>query len=150
MRVLVQRVSSAGVVANGEDRGAIGRGFVLLVGIEAGDERADVDWLAAKMLSLRIFNDADGKMNLDLAAVHGRLLIVSQFTLHAAYAKGARPSYIRAARPEGAVPLYDYFVERAAALSGHTPVTGIFGADMQISLVADGPVTIMLDSKARE
>lgn len=150
MRVLLQRVLQASVTIEGETVSAIGPGLLLLLGVETADEASDADWLSAKICSLRIFNDEAGKMNLDLAAVGGDLLVVSQFTLHAAYQKGARPSYIRAARPEQAEPLYRHFIQKLQNLSGRPVLTGVFGADMKVALVNDGPVTILLDSRARE
>jgi D-tyrosyl-tRNA(Tyr) deacylase len=121
---------------------------VVLLGIEHTDSQEDVDYLVAKLLNLRIFNDAEGKMNLSLQEVHGELLVVSQFTLHASTKKGNRPSYIRAARPEHAVPLYESFIKSCQILL--PTKTGVFGADMKISIVNDGPVTICMDSKEKE
>lgn len=130
--------------------GRIGRGLLVLVGVETGDTPADVDWLAEKVVGLRIFTDADGKMNLGLQEVGGELLVVSQFTLHASTKKGNRPSFIRAARPDEAVPLYEAFLTRLEAAVGRPVPRGVFAADMQVRLVNDGPVTIVIDSRHRE
>lgn len=144
MRVLVQRVSEASVTIDGAVRGAIGRGFLLLVGFTTGDTAAVVEWMADKVQGIRLFSDADGKMNLDLDAAGGRLLVVSQFTLYGDATKGRRPSFIDAAPPAVAIPLYDGFI--AALRARNLKVeTGAFGADMQVALVNDGPVTLMLE-----
>ncbi|GCD78972.1 D-aminoacyl-tRNA deacylase [Schleiferia thermophila] len=150
MRVVIQRVRRAKVTANGKVTGAIGLGLVVLVGIGHDDGKEDADWLAGKICQLRIFNDAQGKMNLSLAEVGGELLVVSQFTLHASTRKGNRPSYVAAARPEVAIPLYEYFVEALGKMTGKKVHTGVFGAMMEVELVNDGPVTIWMDSKNRE
>lgn len=150
MRALVQRVSEASVQIDGAPHAHIGKGMLVLLGIEVGDEEADLEWLAGKLIRLRIFPDVDGVMNLDVTQVHGEVLLVSQFTLHASTAKGNRPSYIRAARPEEAVPLYLRAKQRIGELLGRPVRTGEFGADMQVHLVNDGPVTIMIDSRNRE
>mgnify|MGYP001816222937 CR=1 FL=1 len=150
MRALIQRVSQAEVAIGGEVRGEIGRGFVVLLGIEEADGPEDVEWLAGKVAKMRVFSDDEGNMNLALGEVGGRLLVVSQFTLHASTKKGNRPSFIRAARPERAIPLYESFVERLHQLTGHAVATGEFGAEMQVTLTNDGPVTIWIDSKNRE
>ncbi|MEM9480375.1 MAG: D-aminoacyl-tRNA deacylase [Verrucomicrobiota bacterium] len=150
MRVLIQRVSEASVSIEGTVSGAIERGFLVLLGIEDADEEEDAAWLAGKVAKMRVFADAEGHMNLSLGEVGGGLLVVSQFTLHASTKKGNRPSFIRAARPEKAVPLYEHFVSKLEAETGTKVETGEFGADMQVSLVNDGPVTIWMDSKARE
>jgi D-tyrosyl-tRNA(Tyr) deacylase len=150
MRALIQRVSQASVTIEGSVSAAIGRGFLVLLGIEEADTAQDGEWLAGKIAKLRVFSDADGKMNADLAEVQGRVLVVSQFTLHATTKKGNRPSFIRAARPEQAVPLYDTFISQLEAALGATVERGTFGADMQVALVNDGPVTIWIDTKARE
>ncbi len=147
---MIQRVSKASVTIEGMVHGAIGRGLVLLVGIEEDDDITDVQWLCSKIVQLRIFNDADGKMNLSMADAGGDFLVVSQFTLHASYKKGNRPSFIRAARPEKAIPLYEAFIRELHRLSGRKAETGIFGAMMEVSLVNDGPVTLLFDSKNRE
>ena len=150
MRIVIQRVSEASVTIAGKVNGAIGKGFVLLLGIEAGDTETDADWLCSKIINLRIFSDEAGLMNLDIKTVSGDILLVSQFTLHASYQKGNRPSFIRAARPAEAMPLYEYCIRRLSALLGKPVATGIFGADMQVALVNDGPVTIVMDSRSRE
>ena len=150
MRVVIQRVSEASVRIGEQVTGKIDGGLLILLGIEESDGREDVEWLVKKILQLRIFSDSQGIMNLSVQDVAGGLLVVSQFTLHASTKKGNRPSYIRAARPETAVPLYELFIEQLAAGSGTTVQTGKFGALMQVSLINDGPVTILIDSKDRE
>ena len=150
MRIVLQRVSKASLEIRMEVHCSIGKGFVLLLGIEEADDTSDADYLASKVNGMRIFSDEQGKMNLSHAEAGGEFMVVSQFTLHAQTAKGNRPSFIRAARPEKAVPLYGYFVERLAELSGKEIKTGVFGADMQVSLTNDGPVTIIMDSRNRE
>lgn len=147
MRVLLQRVSEASVRIDGRIVGAINRGFVLLVGFTRGDTPSDVAWLADKVVGLRVFNDAEGKMNLDLAAVDGAVLVVSQFTLYGDAGRGRRPSFIDAAPPDVAIPLYQRFLD-ALRQAGLTVASGEFGADMQVSLVNDGPVTLMLERHA--
>jgi len=150
VRALIQRVSQASVTIDQTQAAAIGIGLVVLVGIEDSDDTDDIDWLAGKIARLRIFNDANGVMNLSIQEIRGELLVVSQFTLHASTKKGNRPSYIRAARPEIAIPVYEKFL---AALERDTtlPVkSGKFGADMKVALINDGPVTIWLDTKNRE
>ncbi|MEM0895989.1 MAG: D-aminoacyl-tRNA deacylase [Verrucomicrobiota bacterium] len=150
MRAVIQRVSEASVSIGGEEHGSIAHGFVILLGIEESDEEDDALWLAGKVAKMRVFADEEGHMNLSLGEVDGRVLVVSQFTLHAATKKGNRPSFIRAARPEKAIPLYERFIVLLGAETGNKVETGQFGADMQVSLVNDGPVTIWMDSKARE
>ncbi len=150
MRVLLQRVREASVTIEGREKSRIGRGFLLLLGIEREDEAADVAWLVGKVLSLRVFEDADGKMNLSLPEVGGEALVVSQFTLHARVKNGTRPSFERAARPEQAVPLYEHFLDTIAAEMGALVASGEFGAKMQVALINDGPVTLWLDSRNRE
>ncbi len=147
MRVVLQRVSRASVTIEGRVAGAIGPGFCLLVGFTHGDTSAQVDWMAEKIGGLRLFSDADGKMNLGLAEVGGAILIVSQFTLYGDAAKGRRPSFIDAARPETAIPLYEAFVA-ALRSRGFDVATGEFGAMMQVELVNDGPVTLILERTA--
>ena len=150
MRVVIQRVLEASVSISGTETAAIGPGLLVLLGIGCEDGAEDIDWLVKKIAGLRIFDDADGVMNVDVRAAGGDVLVVSQFTLLASTKKGNRPAYIRAARPEIAIPLYERF---CAALSGvlDKPVpTGTFGADMQVSLVNDGPVTICIDTKNKE
>ncbi len=144
MRVILQRVSSASVTIDGTLRGRIGRGFCVLVGFTHADTAAEVGWMAEKVAGLRLFSDAEGKMNLALAEVQGRVLVVSQFTLYGDAEKGRRPSFIAAARPEVAIPLYQQFVAQLQA-RGLGVETGEFGADMQVELVNDGPVTLMLE-----
>ena len=150
MRAIIQRVSEASVTIEGQTKGAIKRGLLVLLGIEPEDDQTDIDWLAKKIVQLRIFSDAEGLMNLDLKDVEGELLVISQFTLHAKTKKGNRPSYIRAARPEVAIPLYESFVKTIEVLAGKPVATGEFGADMQVALVNDGPVTLFIDTKNKE
>jgi D-tyrosyl-tRNA(Tyr) deacylase len=130
--------------------GAIGQGLLVLLGIELADSEEDVYWLVQKLIQMRIFSDAGGKMNYSLQDIDGGLLVVSQFTLHASTKKGNRPGFVAAARPEQAIPLYESFIEKATFLLGKKVETGIFGADMQVTLINDGPVTIIIDSKNRE
>lgn len=150
MRIVIQRVSSATVSISGDVHSCIGRGLMVLVGVETGDTIDDVEWLAAKTAGLRIFDDADGVMNLSAIDTGAEIMAVSQFTLTASTRKGNRPSYIRAARHETAVPLYKAYCDALERLTGRAPATGIFGADMQVALVNDGPVTIIIDSRLRE
>lgn len=150
MRVLIQRVAEAKVVIDGEIAGAIDRGLLILLGIEHEDEEMDADWLIKKISGLRIFADDEGKMNLAISDVNGSFLVVSQFTLHASTKKGNRPSYIKAARPEKAIPLYEYFKAELAKESALKVASGEFGADMKVHLINDGPVTIWMDSKNKE
>lgn len=150
MRLLIQRVREASVTIEGEVRSKIGQGLLVLVGIEEADGDEDIEWLAGKLLRLRIFDDEQGVMNLDVQQVGGELLIVSQFTLFASTRKGNRPSYIRSAGEAISRPLYDRFVRRVEELAGRKVGTGEFGADMQVALVNDGPVTIWIDSRNRE
>jgi D-tyrosyl-tRNA(Tyr) deacylase len=150
MRVVVQRVSEAAVAIDGREVGRIGTGLAVLVGVEKGDTPADAAWLAAKLASLRIFPDEAGKMNRSVVDIDGGLLVVSQFTLHAATAKGNRPGFTRAARPDEAIPLYEAFLADLERETGRRPARGVFAADMQVSLVNQGPVTILIDSRNRE
>lgn len=150
MRAVVQRVSSASVTIEGGEHAAIGRGLLVLLGIEHADAEADADWLCGKIARMRLFPDAGGVMNHDLSQAGGDILLISQFTLHASTAKGNRPSYIRAARPEQAVPLYERCIALLGELLGRPVRSGVFGADMKVALVNDGPVTIVIDSRARE
>jgi D-tyrosyl-tRNA(Tyr) deacylase len=150
MRIVLQRVSEASVKIEGEIHGGIGAGLLLLLGIETEDSSEDIDWLLNKILQMRIFSDTGGKMNESLLDQQGELLIISQFTLHASTKKGKRPSFIKSARPEIAIPLYEEFIAKAKIETSEKVQTGIFGADMKVSLVNDGPVTICLDSKNRE
>lgn len=150
MRAVVQRVTEAAVHIGGAEHARIGRGLLVLLGVEVGDKEEELEWLCGKVARLRIFADGDGQMNLDVNEVHGELLLVSQFTLQAGTRKGNRPSYIRAARPEEAVPLYLRAKQRFSELvHGHVR-SGEFGADMQVELVNDGPVTIIIDSRLKE
>lgn len=149
MIAVIQRVSQASVTIESQVKGQIETGFLVLLGITHDDTNEDVDWLSRKMVGLRVFSDADGKMNLDLAAVGGNILLISQFTLHASTKKGNRPSFIEAARPEVAIPLYEAMITQLSAELGRPIQTGEFGADMQVSLLNDGPVTIIIDSKNR-
>jgi len=150
MRVVIQRVKSSSVTISGEIRSAIGRGLLVLVGIEDADTLEDASWLASRLVNLRLFDDRDGVMNLSALETGSEIMIVSQFTLHASTRKGNRPSYIRAARPEKAIPLYEYFIARTEELLGRIVSTGIFGAMMEVDLINDGPVTIFIDSRNRE
>ena len=150
MRVLIQRVAEAKVVIDGEISDAIDRGLLILLGIEHEDEEMDADWLIKKISGLRIFADDEGKMNLAISDVNGSFLVVSQFTLHASTKKGNRPSYIKAARPEKAILLYEYFKAELAKESALKVASGEFGADMKVHLINDGPVTIWMDSKNKE
>lgn len=144
---VIQRVSTASVEIGGKMRGKIDTGLLVLLGIEEADTDADIDWLANKIVNLRIFNDTSGVMNVSLRETGGNILLISQFTLHASIKKGNRPSYIKAARPEIAIPLYDKFIHVLAAALGKPVETGEFGADMKVSLINDGPVTIIADTK---
>jgi D-tyrosyl-tRNA(Tyr) deacylase len=150
MRALIQRVSTAEVHIEGEPAARIGAGLLVLLGIEEADQEEDIEWLAGKLARLRIFSDAEGKMNASVTEIGGDALVVSQFTLHASTRKGNRPSFIRAARPEVAIPLYEKFLARLEGEMGRPVARGVFGADMKVSLVNDGPVTIWMDTKARE
>jgi D-tyrosyl-tRNA(Tyr) deacylase len=150
MRVVIQRVSKASVSIDGKLVSSIGGGALVLVGIEEADNETDVEWLSAKITQLRIFDDANGVMNLSALDTDGEIMVVSQFTLHAKTKKGARPSYIRAARPEKAIPLYDLFVKRLSELNKKPVATGEFGAMMKVELINDGPVTIIIDTKEKE
>lgn len=150
MRVVIQRVTQASVTVEKEIVGQINQGLLVLLGIETEDGIGDVDWLLNKTLNLRIFNDENGVMNKSLLETGGELLVISQFTLMAATKKGNRPSYIRAAKHEHAIPLYEAFCQKAKARMGKNVTTGIFGADMKVALLNDGPVTIQIDSKNKE
>ena len=147
MRVVIQRAEEASVDANNKLAGSIGKGLMILLGIEEEDTLEDADYLIKKIPSLRIFDDEDGVMNLSVKDIQGEVLLVSQFTLHAITRKGNRPSYIRAARPEKAIPLYEYVVNNISVELGKEVKTGIFGAEMKVRLVNDGPVTIIIDTK---
>jgi D-tyrosyl-tRNA(Tyr) deacylase len=148
MKALIQRVSSASVVVEGNRVAEIKAGLLVLLGVTDADTSKEAAWLASKVVNMRIFNDAEGKMNLSLLDVGGEALVVSQFTLYADARKGNRPSYIQAARPEKAKPLYEAFVAEMEKLLGKPVPTGVFGADMKVSLVNDGPVTILLETMA--
>ncbi|HIG29412.1 MAG TPA: D-tyrosyl-tRNA(Tyr) deacylase [Verrucomicrobiales bacterium] len=150
MRVVVQRVSEASVRINGEVRGEIGLGFMILLGIEYGDDSQDVEWLCRKITNLRVFGDDQGLMNRSIKDVSGNSLVISQFTLHASTKKGNRPSFIRAAKPEHAIPLYEIFLEQLSEMIGCPVEKGEFGADMKVALINDGPVTLIIDSRNRE
>lgn len=150
MRIVIQRVARASVAIGGELHSSIGEGMMILLGIEHGDTSEDVGWLVKKASQLRIFDDRQGVMNLDIRQTGGEILVVSQFTLHASTRKGNRPSYIRAAGEDTAVPLYRSFVSELEAAIGKKIATGEFGADMKVELVNDGPVTIIIDSRIRE
>lgn len=150
MRSVVQRVSSASVTIAGQTRSSIQTGLLVLLGIEEADTAEDVEWLSGKIARLRVFPDVEGVMNRSVQETGGEILVVSQFTLHASTKKGNRPSYIRAARPDVAVPLYEAFVRKLSEALGKPVHTGEFGADMKVALVNDGPVTLLLDTKAKE
>jgi D-aminoacyl-tRNA deacylase len=149
MKAVIQRVSSASVEINGKIKSGIDSGLLILIGIEETDEEEDARWLAGKIPKLRIFNDQNGQMNLSGSDTGGSYLVISQFTLLADSQKGNRPSYIKAARPEKAIPLYEKFIELIEKETGKKIMTGEFGADMKVSLVNDGPVTIIMDSKVK-
>ena len=149
MIAILQRVSEASVKIDEQIKGEIGVGFMVLLGITHTDTQEDVEWLTKKIVGMRIFSDKEGKMNLDLESVNGNILLISQFTLHASTKKGNRPSFIEAARPEIAIQLYEKMIVQLENLLGKTIQTGEFGADMKVSLVNDGPVTIVIDSKNR-
>ena len=150
MRVVIQRVTEAKVVIEGNVNGEIGEGFMILVGIEEADGAEDIAWLTKKIVNLRVFDDENGVMNRSIMDAGGDILLISQFTLHAMTAKGNRPSYIRAAKPDISIPLYEAFIKSLEEAMGKKIATGIFGADMKVSLTNNGPVTILLDSKNRE
>jgi len=150
MRAILQRVTEASCVVDGKTTGQIETGFLVLLGIENADTIEDLDWLAQKIVNMRVFSDEDGLMNKSLADVNGNILLVSQFTLFASTKKGNRPGFTRAARPDVAVPLYEQMIEKLSSLLGKKVETGIFGADMKISLLNDGPVTIIVDTKNKE
>jgi D-tyrosyl-tRNA(Tyr) deacylase len=150
MRVVIQRVKKASVTIDETVTSSIEKGLVVLVGIEENDSNQDVVWMAQKIATMRIFSDLEGKMNHDIRQAEGDLLVVSQFTLHAQTKKGNRPSFIRAARPEQAIPLYSYFIEQLHLLTDKKVQTGTFGAMMNVELINDGPVTIWMDTAAKE
>ncbi len=150
MRALVQRVSQASVTINGKVKSQIGNGLLVFIGIEESDSDEDIDWLTGKIVRLRIFDDEQGVMNRSVSEMHGDILLISQFTLHAKTKKGNRPSYIKAARPETAIPLYEKFIAKTENLLNKKIGTGVFGAEMKVALVNNGPVTIWIDTKNRE
>lgn len=150
MRSVIQRVLSSALTIEGQEYSRIGAGLLILLGIEDGDTTEDIEWLSSKISGLRIFNDSQGIMNLDIKDAKGEIMVVSQFTLHASTRKGNRPSYIRAARPETAKPAYEAFIRAVQLKLGCRVATGQFGAHMQIALVNDGPVTILIDTKNKE
>lgn len=150
MKAVIQRVSEASVKIEGEIKGQINSGLLVLLGIEEADNAEDIEWLSGKICRLRIFGDENGVMNLSVQECGGDILLISQFTLHASTKKGNRPSYIKAARPEVAIPLYEAFIKQLEKELNKPLQTGEFGADMKVSLINDGPVTIIIDSKAKE
>lgn len=150
MRVVIQRVSEASVKVDGIITGAIQKGLLVLMGVEDADTKEDIEWISSKIVNLRIFDDADGVMNLSVKDVDGKILLVSQFTLHAATKKGNRPSYIKASKPDIAIPIYEKLIQQLKNDLGKEIPTGIFGADMKVQLLNDGPVTIVMDSKNKE
>lgn len=150
MRAVIQRVSEASVTIDGQIKASIEKGLMVLLGIEASDSEEDIVWLTSKIASMRIFGDENGLMNCSVSEVNGSILLVSQFTLHASTKKGNRPSFIKAAVPNVAIPLYEAFIEKLTLAHGKAIQTGIFGADMKVQLINDGPVTIIIDSKNRE
>ena len=150
MRVVIQKVTEASVSIENQTVASIDKGLLVLVGIEDGDTNEDIAWLSSKIVNLRVFEDDNGVMNLSVKEVEGEVLIVSQFTLHASTKKGNRPSYIKAARPEVAIPIYEAFIKQVESLLGKRVPTGQFGAMMQVSLCNDGPVTILIDTKNKE
>ena len=150
MRAVIQRVTQSSVTIGGQVKGAIQQGLLVLVAVEDADTAEDIEWLSGKLVRLRIFNDEQSVMNRSVTEAGGDILVISQFTLFASTKKGNRPSYVRSARPEVAIPMYERFVARLGEQLGRPVQTGEFGADMQVTLVNDGPVTIVIDSKARE
>ena len=150
MRIVIQRVSRASVSISGKVKSSIGKGFLILVGVEESDTESDAEWLVRKVVGLRVFDDENGVMNLNIGQVGGDILVVSQFTLFASTRKGNRPSWLRAARHDISVPLYEFFCRRREEETGRTIGTGEFGADMKVELVNDGPVTICIDTKNKE
>lgn len=150
MRAVIQRVSEASVTIDGLLKARIGKGYLILLGVETDDNKEDAEWLAGKIAQLRVMADENGMMNKDVPEVGGEMLVVSQFTLHASYKKGNRPSFLKAARPEQAIPLYQYFTSLLSEKTGKPLQTGEFGADMKVALVNDGPVTIVMDTKVKE
>jgi len=150
MKAVIQRVSEANVVVDEKVISAISRGYLILLGIEEADEISDIEWLANKIISLRIFNDENGQMNRSIQDIDGNILVVSQFTLYASTKKGNRPSFIKAAKPEKAISVYEKFIIQLESLFNKKIGTGLFGADMKVSILNDGPVTIIIDTKNKE
>lgn len=150
MKVVIQRVSEASVTIDSEVNASIGKGLLVLVGIIEEDNQEDIDWLVSKILNLRIFSDENGVMNLSVKEIDGEIIVVSQFTLHASTKKGNRPSYIKAAKPDSAIPLYENFLKKIESDFGKKIQTGIFGTDMKVAIINEGPVTILIDSKNKE
>jgi D-tyrosyl-tRNA(Tyr) deacylase len=150
MRVVIQRVSDASVKVDGNITGAIHKGLLVLMGVEDADTKEDIEWISSKIVNLRIFDDSEGVMNLSVKDIDGEILLVSQFTLHAATKKGNRPSYIKASKPDVAIPMYEKLILQLQNDLGKEIPTGIFGADMKVELINDGPVTIVMDSKNKE
>lgn len=150
MRTVIQRVQSASVTIDGEIKSAIGKGLLIFLGIEDKDSEADIEWLVKKIVNLRIFDDENGVMNRSIIEINGEALVVSQFTLHASTKKGNRPSYIKASKPEKAIPLYNEFCDEMSLALGKTIGTGQFGADMKVGILNDGPVIILIDSQNKE
>lgn len=150
MRCVIQRVSEASVTIDGKVKSSIGTGLLVLAGIEDADTDEDVEWVSGKIAKLRIFNDAEGVMNCSIAEVNGDILLISQFTLHASTKKGNRPSYLKAAKPDFAIPMYEKLIARLETETGKKIFTGEFGADMKVKLLNDGPVTIIIDTKNKE
>ena len=150
MRVVIQRVSEASVTIEGKVHAAIEKGLLVLLGIEDADTQEDIEWLCKKISNLRIFNDDNGVMNCSVIDIDGEIIVVSQFTLHASTKKGNRPSYIRASKPDFAIPMYEKFVDKLSMVTGIKVQTGAFGADMKVRLLNDGPVTIIIDSKMKD
>ncbi|WP_312421540.1 D-aminoacyl-tRNA deacylase [Epilithonimonas sp.] len=148
MRVVIQRVSEASVKVDNKIVGEIGKGLMLLIGVDESDENTDADWIVKKIIDVRVFSDDEGKMNHSVKDINGEILCISQFTLISDYKKGNRPSYIKAARPDKAIPLFEYFKDEMKK-SGLKTESGIFGADMKVSLINDGPVTLVFDSKTK-
>jgi len=150
MRIVIQRVKNCSVTIDNRPHSNIGKGLLVLLGIEQDDQNEDMDWLINKLIQMRIFSDEDGKMNLSVQDIQGSIMVVSQFTLHASTKKGNRPSFLKAARPDKAIPLYESFIQKLETLIDNKIASGIFGADMQVTLLNDGPVTIIIDSKNKE
>jgi len=150
MRVVIQKVTEAKVTIEGRHISTIGKGLLVLLGIEDSDSEEDIEWLSKKLVQLRLFNDKNGIMNLSVTDIDGDIMVVSQFTLHASTKKGNRPSYIRAAKPDFAIPMYEKFIRQTEKALGKKIAAGIFGAMMEVSLVNDGPVTIIIDSKQKD